>query len=325
MTFRTDSEAGAAETAFGAEQPAVSILIVAYNSAAFIGDCIASIITHTAPGSYEILLVDNGTDGTAAMVAAGFPQVRIIPGQGNIGFGRGNNLLASHARGELLLLLNPDTRLLDPAIDKLLAFARSQPGAAWGGLTTTPQGKLHGNFLAIPSMKSVFQEVLGLAGPEVQGTRFEHVSRPQRVDVLTGGFMMVSRQWWDTLGGFDPSFLLYSEEIDLFARLRDLGGEVWLCPDSRIVHDIGSGDLYSPVRLVYAFTGRMHYARRHWHRAMVPVIGFAYWLTALRRWLVSLPLSTFSRRHRDRFRAFTPIILCPARWWPGYAGRSSLD
>lgn len=75
-------------------------------------------------------MVDNGKDGTADKVAAEFPMVRIIPGRGNIGFAQANNLIAEHARGQYLLLLNPDTQLVDPAIDNLLAFAPSQPAAA---------------------------------------------------------------------------------------------------------------------------------------------------------------------------------------------------
>lgn len=305
--------------------PAVSILIVAYNSRGFIADCIGSVIAHTQPGTYEILLVDNGTDGTAAFVAATFPEVRIVPGLGNIGFGRGNNLLAEQARGEYLLLLNPDTRLESPAIDRLLAFARSRPAAsAWGGLAATPSGELHGNFLAIPTIKGILREIVGLGGALDHAAQMEKLAAPQRVDVLSGGFMMITRSAWDALGGFDPTFLLYSEEVDLFARLKAQGGEVWQCPDSRIIHDIGSGNLYSPARLLYSYTGRMHYARRHWKGLAVPMIGVAYWLTALRRWAVSALLSPVSASHRARRRAMTGLLIRPGAWWRGYEGRSSL-
>ncbi len=312
------AEAGAA--------PALSILIVAYNSAAFIADCIGSVIDHTAPGSYEILLVDNGTDGTAAKVAAEFPMVRIIPGRGNIGFGQANNLLAEHARGEYLLLLNPDTQLADPAIDSLLAFARSQPAAAWGGLTTFPDGRLDGgNFLTLPSVGAIFRDVIGIARPAKQRAEFERRTRPRRVEVLCGGFMLVSREAWDAVGGFDPSFLLYSEEIDLFTRLRKIEQEVWLYPGSRIIHDIGSGNAYTPARMRYTYTGLMHYARRHWRTPMAQIVGVAYWLIAARRWVVSVLLCKVSASHAARMKAHTPIVLNPAIWWRGYEGKTSLD
>lgn len=306
--------------------PALSILIVAYNSSAFIADCIGSVIAHTSAGSYEILLVDNGTDGTADKVAAEFPMVRIIPGQGNIGFGRGNNLLAEHARGRYLLLLNPDTRLVEPAIDRLLAFARTQPAGAWGGLTTFPDGSLDGgNFLAIPSVGAVLRDVVGLGGRGQQRADLEQLTQPKRVDVLCGGYMLVSREAWDAVGGFDPSFLLYSEEIDLFTRLRAVGADVWLYPGSRIIHDIGSGNAYSAARMRYTHKGLMHYARRHWRAPVTQLVGAAYWLIAARRWLVSVLLSRASARHRARMNAFTRVVLNPADWWRGYEGETSLD
>ncbi len=306
--------------------PALSIPIVAYNSAGFIADCIGSVIEHTAPGSYEILLVDNGTDGTADKVAAEFPTVRIIPGQGNIGFGKGNNLLADHARGRYLLLLNPDTTLVDAAIDSLLAFARSQPAGAWGGLTTLPDGSLDGgNFLTLPSIGAIFRDVIGIARTAKHRAEFERRTRPRRVEVLCSGFMMISREAWDAVGGFDPSFLLYSEEIDLFTRLRKIGQEVWLYPGSRIIHDIGSGNAYTPARMRYSQTGLMHYARRHWRTPMAQIVGVAYWLIAARRWLVSVLLCRVSANHRARMKAHTQIVMNPAIWWRGYEGKTSLD
>lgn len=312
------AEAGAA--------PDLSILIVAYNSAAFIADCIGSVIEHTAPGSYEILLVDNGKDGTADKVAAEFPVVRIIPGRGNIGFGQANNLLADHARGRYLLLLNPDTKLVDPAIDSLLAFARTQPAAAWGGVTTLPDGSLDGgNFLTIPTLGGIARDVVGLGGRGQHRARLEHLAAPERVEVLCGGFMMISREAWDAVGGFDPSFLLYSEEIDLFTRLRNIGQVVWLYPGSRIIHDIGSGNAYTPARMRYTQTGLMHYARRHWRTPLAQIVGVAYWMIAARRWLVSVLLQKVSASHHARMTAHQPIVTNRAIWWRGYEGKTSLD
>lgn len=305
----------------------ISVLIVAYNSRGFIADCIGSVIAHTHPGSYEILLVDNGKDGTAELVHEAFPEVRIIRSQGNIGFGRGNNLLASHARGDYLLLLNPDTRLGDAAIDRLLAFAQSHPdAAAWGGLSTYPDGSLDGgNFLSIPTFGAVLRETFGLAAKGARRGELEALSAPQRVDVLCGGFMLISRAAWGKLGGFDPSFLLYAEEIDLFTRLRELGLEAWLTPDSRIIHDVGSGNPYSPARTRFKFTGMMHYARRHWPNPKVQLVGAAYWLSAARRWLISMILSPVSATHRARRAAYHAIVWSPQEWWHGYEGRSLLD
>lgn len=310
----------------GVALPEVSILIVAYNSAGFISECISSVIEHTRPGSFEILLTDNGKDGTERLVRETFPDVRVIPSQGNIGFGRGNNLLAEHARGRYLLLVNPDTRLVDPAIDRLLDFAKSTPAGAWGGLTMYPDGSLDpGNFLTIPTLGSVVREALGRGKSENRRVELENMQAPQPVPVLCGGFMMISREAWDRLGGFEPSFLLYAEEIDLFTRLGAAGYKVWLTPTSKIVHDVGSGNPYSAARLRFLFTGQMHYARRHWRTPRAQIAGFAYWLKAARRWFASAAAGLLSAEHRARRSAYDPIVLRPQIWWRGYEGRTSLD
>lgn len=315
-----------AERRASPDGPLLSILIVAYNSCSYIIDCIGSVIAHTTPGCYEILLVDNGKDGTEALVREAFPTVRIIASEGNIGFGRGNNLLARSALGQFLLLLNPDTRLVDPAIDNLLTFAQRQPGDAWGGITTYPDGRLDGgNFLNIPTIGGILREAGGWQSDARQRSELENLREPREVSVLCGGFMMISRRAWNAMDGFDPTFLLYAEEVDLFTRLRAAGYKVWLTPESRIVHDVGSGALYSATRTRFKFTGMMHYARRHWPIAEAQLAGVAYWFSAFRRWVLSLLLSPLSRRHRARRRAYGPIVMQPAQWWNGYGDQNSLD
>lgn len=306
--------------------PDVSILIVAYNSRDLIRDCIGSIITHTKC-PYEILLIDNGPDGTADLVCAEFPQVQVLPSQGNIGFGRANNALATAARADLLLLLNPDTRLIDPAIDRLVAFARRKSDAgAWGGLTMHPDGTLDGgNFLSIPTVRGLIRSAF--IGKDIDTTRalLETLAQSMQVEVLCGGFMMLDRTTWDQVEGFDPSFLLYSEEIDLFARMARLGLTAWITPECRIEHNVGSGSPYSISRIRYSTTGAMHFARRHWRFPLAQIAGLAIWLQAARRYFTSALLSHRSSRHQARRKAYGPVVWRPWQWWNGYRGKDSLD
>jgi N-acetylglucosaminyl-diphospho-decaprenol L-rhamnosyltransferase len=311
--------------ASGNPAPEVSVLVVAYNSRDFIRECIGSVIAHTQC-DHEILLIDNGRDGTAELVAQEFPSVRIVPSRGNIGFGKGNNALAAVARGRYLLLLNPDTWLHDPAIDRLLEFAHRQPAGAWGGLTTYPDGTLDtGNFLSIPTLPGLIRNALVGGNLGARRAELEALQAPQRVDVLCGGLMMLSRQSWDRLGGFDESFLLYSEEIDLFTRLARTGQEAWITPECRIVHNVGSGAPHSATRLMFATTGSMHYARKHWRKPGAQIAGAALWLAAARRWGTSLLLGLMSGRHLARRKAYDRIVLKPWLWWNGYRGRTTLD
>ena len=97
-------------------------------------DCLQSVIAETTV-PYELIVLDNRSpDGSAAAIAEAFPDVRLIASQENHGFARGNNVAAREARGKYLLLLNPDTLVLDRAIDRLVAFAGRAPQAGiWGG------------------------------------------------------------------------------------------------------------------------------------------------------------------------------------------------
>ncbi|PKP92104.1 MAG: hypothetical protein CVT75_08180 [Alphaproteobacteria bacterium HGW-Alphaproteobacteria-14] len=143
--------------------PHVSILVVAYNSQAIIGDCLASIPAGCSRFTYEVLLIDNGDGASADLVSAQFPEVMIVPSQGNVGFAAGNNLLAAQASGEHLLLLNPDVVLKPEAIDLLLDATKAYPAAsAWGGVTLDRNDRPDlGNNVHIPSLREMASRTLG--------------------------------------------------------------------------------------------------------------------------------------------------------------------
>src|ERR1700682_2854309 len=101
----------------------VSIIIVSYNTRDMTVECIRSVIEHTTGVSYELIVLDNAsTDGSAEAIRANFPQLDLIASAQNLGFAGGNNIAAKRARGRRLLLLNPDTVVLNHAIDRLYEF-----------------------------------------------------------------------------------------------------------------------------------------------------------------------------------------------------------
>ena len=119
-----------------APPPLVSILVISYNTKAMTLACLASIAAETRV-AHEVIVLDNASpDGSAAAIAAAHPGIRLIASAENHGFAKGNNLAAAEARGGYLLLLNPDTLVLDGAIDRLVGFAGRTPEAGiWGGRT----------------------------------------------------------------------------------------------------------------------------------------------------------------------------------------------
>jgi len=214
------------------EVPLVSILVISYNTQAMTLACLASIAAETRV-PHEVIVLDNASpDGSASAIAERFPAMRLIASETNHGFARGNNIAAREARGRYLLLLNPDTVVLDHAIDRLVAFAERTPEAGiWGGRTVFADGRLNPmSVFADQTLWSVFCRTSGLAlafrgsplfNPEEYGAWPRDAER--EVDAVQGCFLLIRRDLWEALGGFDASFVMYGEEADLCRRARARG------------------------------------------------------------------------------------------------------
>ena len=295
----------------------ISVLIVGYNSSAYLPDCLASLDACLEHCDGEILFVNNGTDGSEELIRANFPNVRIMPSLGNTGFAAANNYLAKHALGRWLLLLNPDTRLFPGAIEALIEAAASCPQfQALGGVSVSRQGATqqdHG--LELPTLGRLTRALAMGASwrgyhPPASGVR--------QVEALNGGFMMVRRDWWNRLGGFDPGFFLYAEELDFFKRLNIAGGRAALVPASRIFHDFGSGEVFSPHRIRFLTTGNAHYFHKHFSPAYAYACIFVLWATSLKRYIGGRLLALRSERHARMSRGFAAVARAPWTWMWGY-------
>ncbi len=234
-----------------APEPKLSILVISYNTKAMTLDCLASIEAETRT-PHEVIVLDNvSPDGSAAAIAEAcppetHPHVRLIASTENHGFARGNNIAAREARGDYLLLLNPDTLILDGAIDKLMAFAERRPEAGiWGGRTLTRDGVID-PICAFDdqTLWSILCRLTGLSvvfpgsplfNPEYYGAWPRDSER--EIGVVMGCFLLIRREIWEKLGGFDLSFVMYGEEADLCRRARDQGlARPRMTPEAEIIH-----------------------------------------------------------------------------------------
>lgn len=297
----------------------LSVLIVAYNSRAHITECITSVIGASQGLDCEILLIDNGPDGTAAYVAEQFPEVRIVASQGNVGFAQGNNLLASAAsQGEWLLLVNPDTRMFPDSIHTLLAAAAHHPEfAALGGVNIGPDGEpLAITTARLPKPSELFLRAIGKGPPP-----FAYPETPEvlPVEVLCGGFLMIKREVWDRIRGFDSSFFLYAEELDLFRRLKDKGYRSALVPDSRIFHDVGGGVSISPTRIFYQVVGNAHYIRKHFAAGTKTICLGLLWASAMARYSLASVRKRSGQKDTAVRESFAVPALKPWKWWKGFS------
>ena len=259
--------------------PLVSILVISYNTRAMTLDCLASVVAETTV-PYELIVLDNASpDGSARAIAEAFPGIRLIASEKNLGFAQGNNVAAREAKAKYILLLNPDTVVLDHAIDRLTAFAERTPGAGiWGGRTLHGDGALNpGSVSGRLTLWSLFCRATGLAlvfrdsaffNPEEMGAWDRGDER--EVDVVQGSFFLIRRDFWEALGGFDARFVMYGEEADLCRRAHARGARPRMTPEATIVHFHGASSRRAD-REIMTLKAQATMIRRHfpaWQRPL---------------------------------------------------------
>ena len=222
--------------------PDASVVVVTYNSAAWIERCLESV------RGLETIVVDNGsTDGTVALVRERFPAVRLLE-QENAGMGGGNNAGMRIASGRYFLLLNSDAWVVGDAVAQLVAFADEHPEAAVvGPRLLNPDGSLQGSARAFPTLWRLATEYLFLRklAPRSRTLNrfyeggFDH-DVVREVDWLFGACLLVRRDAADEVGLFDEDFFMFSEETDWCYRFRQAGWKVYFFPGAEVVH-VGGG------------------------------------------------------------------------------------
>jgi len=273
----------------------VAIIIVTYNSSGEIEACLRSIFAQRRSVTQQVIVVDNmSTDGTAALVRQGFPEVLVIEPGKNLGFAAGCNLGASRADAEFILLLNPDTEVLEHGIDVVVEFARARPEfGMYGGRGFRPDGSLErSSCWGAPSLWSFTTFALGLSSVFRHNAFFdpESLGSWQRdsvrtVGVITGCFLLASRKVWDELGGFDLRYFMYGEDADLSKRAWKLGYKPVICPDAKFMHEVGKSSATRLGKAMLLYKGKACYVRSHWtgvHRSLgLVTLTFGVWLRAL--------------------------------------------
>lgn len=257
-----------------ASAPDLSIIVVSFNTRDYTLACLRSVREQTRGVDYELLVVDNASrDGSAEAIAREHPEARLFALDENLGFGRANNLAAREARGRRLLLLNPDTLVLDGAVQKLHDFAvREAPHDVVGGRTFFADGSLNpGSCWGAPSLWSLFCMASGLSqllpgstltNPHALGAWPRDTVR--EVGVVAGCLLLIPRDLWERLGGFDTAFFMYAEDVDLCLRARAAGARCIICPDARIVHYAGASEQVRADKMVRLFRARTQLMRKHW-------------------------------------------------------------
>lgn len=252
--------------------PDLSIVILNWNVRDLLDRCLVSLrSTHCA---IEIIVVDNASsDDSVAMVKAKHPHVIVIANPINRGFTGGNNQGLAVARAPYVMVLNPDTEMVDDALDRLVAFLDSNPGVgAVGPQLLNPDRSIQPSRRRFPTtITAIFESTwLQPFGPRGLLKRYyvEDVppDRVQDVDWLTGACTVFRRAVLDRVGGYDEqTFFMYSEELDLCRRIQQAGWRIVFLPEAQVIHCVGkSSEQAVAARHVYFNTSKVRYFRK-WH------------------------------------------------------------
>jgi N-acetylglucosaminyl-diphospho-decaprenol L-rhamnosyltransferase len=241
------TEASGANTAASGPRTAcaLTVLIVTYNSRRLIGNLLEQLQPQLAGLEAEVLVVDNAShDGTADLVAADYPWVKLVRSRENLGFAAGNNLGARHAGGRMLLMLNPDAVPEPGAIAEGLQLMRANPRVGLGGgrLLDT-DGRTQPSARMFPTLFQEFAVLTGLAARYPQSRIWGHFDRTwadpaqaAQIDWVPGAFAFMSAELFQRIGGFDERFFLYYEEVDLCRRIQQRGFTIHYWPQLRVQH-----------------------------------------------------------------------------------------
>lgn len=311
----------------------VSIIVVSYNTRDLTVAALRSVIDETRSTAYEIIVVDNASsDGSATAIAEAFPQVRLMALDENIGFAAANNRASATARGKYLLLLNPDTVVLDRAIDRLVSFARCEPKAQiWGGRTVFADGSLNASCCwGRMTLWSLFCRATGLTGvfPRLSLFNSEAYGAWRRdsvraVDIVSGCFLLIRADLWKDLGGFSPIFFMYGEEADLCLRARAAGAYPILTPEATIVHLGGASERTRASKMVKLLAAKATLIERHFNPLARPLARALLALWPASRWLALSIAGRLLReeRHLESAAVWREIWHRRREWLAGYPMR----
>ena len=252
----------------------LSIVIVNYNVCGFLEQCLLSLADAVKEIPHEIFVVDNAsTDGSDTYIPRRFPQVKYIYNTENVGFARANNQAMALSSGRYVLLLNPDTVVGESVLSEACRFLDDHPDAGALGVKMLDGD---GRFLpeskrGFPSPWVSFCKIFGLAKIFPRSPRFGRYhlrylgeNEINRVDVLSGAFMLLRRSTLDRCGLLDEQFFMYGEDIDLSYRMTLTGRHNYYLP-LRIIHYKRESTKTESLRYVRIFYQAMLiFLRKHY-------------------------------------------------------------
>ncbi|HSV75833.1 MAG TPA: glycosyltransferase [Bacteroidales bacterium] len=262
----------------------LSVVIVNYNVAYFLDQCLKSVFRSGKGIAMEVIVVDNNSvDNSLEMLQKNYPEVRVIANPKNVGFSKGCNQGIEVSQGRHVLLLNPDTVVEDQTFEQVVRFMDDHPDAGGLGVKMLDgQGRfLPESKRSLPTPAVAFYKIFGLSRLFPRSRTFNRYhlgyldpDQIHEVEVLAGAFMLLRREALDKTGCLDESFFMFGEDIDLSYRLIKAGYKNYYFPKTRIIHYKGESTKKASLNYVYMFYSAMViFASKHFTKKRAKVFS----------------------------------------------------
>lgn len=261
----------------------VCVAVVNHNTRDLLARCLETVVSE---GAARVVVVDNAsTDGSAPYVRDRFPDVHVIENGFNVGYGAAANQAIRHTSHPFVLLLNADTEIQPGCVAALATYVGRSPRAGIvAPAIVTPSGAPECSYFPFPGTLDWLLEneplaplVRRLPPLKRRSVSFQPADNPRRVPWVMGCAMLLRRDAMASVRGFDESYFMYYEEVDLCRRMEQAGWEVHLTPAARVTHVGGaSTSQYRTEMLIRHFQSTLQYYSRHYSG-----LRLGFWLTAM--------------------------------------------
>ncbi len=277
----------------------LSIIIVSYNVRDLLRACIHSIFVQLGKIPLEVIVVDNcSSDESATMVEKEFPSVKIIRNHFNAGFSEANNQGINIATGDYLLLLNPDTLLLDDSICRLISFVREKNNTVLAApKLLNADRSLQYSAWHDKKLSVLLQETFRIF---TSAYALEKYAIPYEVENVAGAAMLFSKSLLERTGNLDTDFF-WMEDFDFCYRVRKCGGAVFYFPDAVVIHHGGKSVIQDPG-IMYANDniGKLKFYKKHKSAFQSIIAGLLILFHLFAYTFFLLLLSPFSKKYREK-------------------------
>jgi hypothetical protein len=303
----------------------LSVIIVSWNVRELLSACLDSCLKQSSAShlTLEVIVVDSASsDGTAAFIAERYPQVKLLAQDRNVGFTAGNNIGLRLATGRYLLLLNPDTLILDDALSQMVAYLDAHPQiGAIGPQTHNPDGSIQSTRRRFPTVATGIFESTWLQRFAPRRLLDHYYATDiadeaiAEVDWVQGSALMVRHEVYTQIGGLDEAYIMFSEEMDWCKRIKAAGWGVIYLGNAHITHYGGQSTEQVTTRKHILFQqSKLHYFRKHHGRLAGEFLRVFLLLSYIEQWIMeSIKVTVGYKRamqteRRNRAQTYRQVI-----------------